>query len=150
MNTVGRGPPMPDLEPLYLMLTPDLERLLADREIDLNELIRQADPNIRIEMGHNPAAGDTAEKELVTILLASAVVVSALMPTLKELIRAATNRPIVVTDLSPTPLLDGSGKPILQANGEPAVAWAKTTRDLNPNMKLKVKGFGIEFSIGEQ
>jgi hypothetical protein len=40
--------------------------------------------------------------------------------TLKELIRAATNRAIVATDLTPVALLDESGKPILRADGEPA------------------------------
>ena len=141
---------MSDFERFYLLLTPDLERVLAEQEIDLNELVRQAAPGARIEMGQNPAAGAAGEKELVTILLASAVVIAALTPALKELIRAATNRPIVATDLSPVPLLDGSGKPILRPDGEPAVAWAQTTRDLNPTTAVEVDGFGIRFSIGGQ
>jgi hypothetical protein len=141
---------MTNLERYYIILTPDLERTLAENEIDLNELVRQAAPNVPIEMGQDPVASAAGEKELVTILLASAAVIGALTPTLKELIRAATNRAIVATDLTPVALLDGRGKPILRADGEPAFAWAQKTHDLNPTMSLKAKGFGIEFSIGKQ
>src|SRR5258708_7895667 len=121
---------MSDRERYHLLLTPDLERLMAEKEVDLNELIRRAAPEVKMEIGQNIAGETEGEKELVTILLASAAVIAALTPTLKELIRAATDRPIVATDMIPVPLLDNTGKPILGSNGEPAVAWAQTMRDL--------------------
>ena len=141
---------MSDLTQAYLILTPDLERVFADADVDLNDLIRRAAPDVRIEMGENPAAKVAGQKEVVTILIASAAVIGALTPVLKELIRAATNRPVVATELTPVPLLDREGKPILRPNGEPAVEWARTMRDLNPALGLSIKGLGIEFSIGRQ
>jgi hypothetical protein len=47
------------------------------------------------------------------------------------------------------PLLDKAGKPILLADGEPAVEWAEKAHDLNLATSMTVKGFGIEFSIGK-
>jgi len=72
---------MSDPERYYLMLTPDLERALAENEIDLNELVRRAAPNVRLEMGENFVSSADGQKELVTILLASAAVIAALTPS---------------------------------------------------------------------
>jgi hypothetical protein len=142
---------MSDTERCFVIATDELEKALDRAGTDLNELIRQALPaGHELTAGKNPAYGaeTSNEKEVVTIIIASAALIAALTPTLKELIRAATDRPIVATDLHQVPMLDGKGNPILRPDGAPAVAWTQTTRDLNPSTSMTVKGFGLELSIG--
>jgi hypothetical protein len=104
----------------------------------------------KLAFAKDPAHEEGGEREPATIILASAAAIAALTPILKELIRSATGRPTVITEMRPVAVLDGERKPVLDQTGAPLVRWAEVSHDLTQPQSITAKGFGLSITIGRE
>jgi hypothetical protein len=136
-----------------LFVDPEIERLLIESRTDVPSLLRRGGIDVQQSSG-SLAAAPTGEREPVTVLLATAAVIVAMTPTLREAIRALSRRDVMVTERVPVPLLDGEGEAIRDGRGRPMVEWVNRKRRLRSDTGLtstsdetSIKGpLGIEIS----
>lgn len=108
-------------------LDQEIERLLIENGTDLPGLLRRKGLDVRQTSG-SLAVQSTGEREPVTVLLATAAVIVAMTPTLREVIRTLARRDIVVTEHEAEPLLDGNGQAIRDGDGRARVEWVERRR----------------------
>jgi hypothetical protein len=133
-------------------LDPGIERLLIENGTDVPSLLRRKGLDVQRASG-SLAVQPTGEREPVTVLLATAAVIAAMTPTLREVIRTLARRDILITEREAVPLLDGNGEVIRDRDGRERVEWVERQRllprDAGPieaTEKYGIKGFGIELS----
>lgn len=132
---------------------PEIERLLIENGTDVPSLLRREGFDVRQSSG-SLAAESTGEREPVTVLLATAAVIVAMTPILREIIRTLSRRDVMVTERVPVALLDGRGEPIRDGDGRPMVEWVERKRRLRSDVgplstsdETSIKGpLGIEIS----
>jgi len=141
------------VENKYIILSADVQRLLAENNVGLSDILAQAalDPKEVREVS-NPATPEAGAKETVTLILASAAAVAALTPLFTRLVQLYTHRPIVVEETELTAVLDGQGKPVTGPSGDPVLHWQRKKRLLEPQQPIEqskstIKGFGIEIAV---
>jgi hypothetical protein len=136
---------------VFLFLSPDVERLLADHDVDVKEVIRRTTQPITVGFGQDPATAASGAKDPVTILMASAAVIAAATPLIRELIRTLAGREPVIREKRLVPVEDSRGNVVLDSNGQATLHWVDEVKAVIPehtSEPLAIKGFGIEISIG--
>jgi hypothetical protein len=134
----------------YLFVTPEFTRFLADNDIGLSDLLRQAGLDAEVRLGKDPATDDAGHKEPATIILASAALIAAATPLLREVIRNLTGRESVVRERRLIPAEDSKGNIVYNAKGVPIVHWVDVVKGQAPDngiQTVKITGFGIEISL---
>ncbi|WP_175162340.1 hypothetical protein [Achromobacter aegrifaciens] len=140
-------------EEVYFFLSPEVHRYLADNDISTSWLLKQTGKEIAIRLGENPAPDIRGEKEPATILLASAAVIAAATPILREVLRTFAGRDPVIRERRLVPVADSSGELVRDANGQPVLQWVDEIKGLIPESPIQsggIKGFGIEISFGDK
>lgn len=129
---------------------PEIERLLIENGTDVPSLLRREGFDVQQSSG-SLAAESTGEREPVTVLLATAAVIVAMTPILRELIRTLSRRDVIVTERVPVALLDDRGDPIRDADGRPMVKWVERKRRLRSDAgplttsdETSINALGIE------
>lgn len=124
---------MPDQDERFevsFFVDPEIERLLIENGTDVPSLLRRE--GLEVEQSSSSlAAKPTGEREPVTVLLATAAVIVAITPTLRDIISALSRRDVIVTDRVPVPLLDGRDEPIRDDDGRVVVEWVERKRRLS-------------------
>jgi hypothetical protein len=134
---------------VFFFLAPDVERYLTQNGLGPRELFQKTGLEIVMRLGEDPAARGTGRKEPVTILLASAAVIAAATPILRELIRNVSGREIVVHERRLLPVEDSKGNAIRDGAGEPILQWVDVAKFPDQAAQsIKIKGFGMEISFG--
>ena len=107
--------------PVYLELTPEQQQALADNNLDIDAIVNTTDLAVTVTHGVLPyaAADGTRTKDIVPIILASAVLIPSIAMALAQVLQTILNRPQVVEYETLEPLRDGAGNPILDAYGQP-------------------------------
>lgn len=107
--------------PVYLELTPEQQQALADNNVDIAAIVHTTDLAVTVTHGVLPyaAADGTRTKNVVPIILASAVLIPSIAMALAQVLQTILNRPQVVEYETLEPLRDGAGNPILDAYGQP-------------------------------
>ena len=148
---------MADTVPIYVLTTPEVRALLADNETSLGELLRSEGVEVQEQAGANPvrAEGGSA-KEPVTIILASAAVIATLTPIITRVLQRFSRKPVVAEEQTLLPVLDGSGAPVRDKDGQPLTYWAKRARVVTapeslPGSAINIKGpMGIELTLQDK
>lgn len=138
-------------EATFLMFSDEARRFLAENDIDDRELIARTGQPLGVGRADDPSQQGIGRKELTTVLLASAAVVAAATPALREIIHALSGRDTIIREKRLVAVEDGAGNIVLGADGEPILHWvevAKTVSNPEPAQPILVKGFGIEISFG--
>jgi hypothetical protein len=104
---------MGDGERVFVLVSPEVELLLANRGVDLKEMLRESARGIKIEAAIDPSQPVDGKKELLTVLIGSAAVIAALTPTLRELIRAVSRRDVIISERRLLPVQDAKGEVVL-------------------------------------
>jgi hypothetical protein len=149
---------MAEMVPVYVLTTPEVRAFLADNETSLAELLRREGVEVEEEAGANPVRREEGStKEPVTILLASAAVIATLTPVVTRVLQRFSRKPVVAEEQVLLPVLDGSGAPVKDKDGEPLTYWATRARvltDAQPklaNSKIEVQGpSGIKVSYEDK
>jgi hypothetical protein len=136
---------------VFFFLSPELENYLSENDIGARELFQKAGFETAVRLGEDPAARSTGKKEPATILLASAAVIAAATPIVRELIRNISGREAVVRERRLLPVEDSKGNEVRNTAGEPILHWVDVSKGHAPDQapqSIKIKGFGIEISFG--
>jgi ssDNA-binding replication factor A large subunit len=81
--------------------------------------------------------------------LASAAVVAAATPILRELIRTLSGRETAIRERRLVPVEDSAGEVLRDETGEPTLYWKNVAANsAESSQNIKIKGFGIEISFG--
>lgn len=142
---------MDSQDQVFLFLSPDVDRFLAENSVTTRELFAKANIEAEIQFGNNPASTGVGAKEPATILLASAALIAAATPILRELIRNLSGRDAVVRERHLLPVEDSEGNVIYNAAGAPILQWVDIAKGGAPDQApqaIHIKGFGIEISFG--
>lgn len=97
--------------------------------LDLVELLQR--DGLDVSKGNYGGARlDTAAglKEPVTVILASAAVITSLTPILSKLISSLSRRPVVVSERILVPVEDSSGTIVVDSSGQPIMQWVEKAR----------------------
>lgn len=141
----------------YVLDSPDVLALLQDNQTSISELLRQELIEVEESRGSNPIhAGGFADKEPVSIILASAGLVMALTPAISRVLSKLANRPVIVTEKILSPVEDSSGRVVLDGAGQPLTYWADHHSLLQPTesgpttSNVELKGpLGLSLTFGE-
>lgn len=119
---------------LYLSLSPEAQRLLADNEVDLFQQIRRE--GLAVQRTEPPETGPVliaGSKAVELVILVSAVAAPLVASAVSRIIDAiGRNQRAVVTNKIWTSVLGPDGKPILDASGKPVMEWKETHQLLEP------------------
>ena len=77
---------MPEEEKVILDLSPEVQTLLEEQEVDLYEEIQRELPSARLEMQSDPEASQ-GSKDVVTVIAVTATLVSALTPIILRVLK---------------------------------------------------------------
>ena len=143
---------MTDSTEAVLLISSEVEAALLGSGVSIEELIDQANMPVEVKAGTDPAADSTGTKDPATIMVASAVVIAALTPILKKIIRSLSDKEVVIREKRLVPVEDSSGDIVRNGAGEPILHWvcvAKETIAESSEPKIALKGpLGIEISFG--
>jgi hypothetical protein len=143
-----------DHDRMYIEFDPQIEALLADNHIDIASVLRGAGLDIRLDRTAQPVnAVSSSTKDPATVLIASAAVLLAATPILREIIQSIARRPIVVKQRKLVPVEDSKGQVMVGKNNQPILHWVDVTEvstQTNPSsdqQTVNVKGpLGIQIS----
>jgi hypothetical protein len=111
---------------LYISFDPEIEALLADNFIDLEGALRQAGHDVTLEHTSRPGGrAASAGKEPATILVATAAVILAATPVIREIIQSVSRRPVVLKQRRLIPVEDSKGNVVLGTDGQVVLQWVE-------------------------
>jgi hypothetical protein len=114
---------------IFVFLSPEVQELLADNQVDLVDLLRQEGVTVQRGFAQDPTtSADAGHKEPVTIILASAALVVALTPLLTKLIEELSHEAVLVTEQVLVPVEDSQGNVVHDNAGKPVLHWVERPR----------------------
>jgi hypothetical protein len=131
---------------LHLFLSPDVEQLLLENEVDVVSLLAKNGVEVRRAAPMLAASAEEGTKEPVTVILAASALVVSLTPLLSKLISSLSRRPVLVEERVPVAVEDSQGNVVRDAHGVPVVEWVDRTRYVEaaqlpePDASLKIEG----------
>lgn len=137
---------METLQQIFVFASPEIQKLLANNETDLVELLNQEGIAVSRDYAQDPTqSGDSAYKEPVTIILASAALAVLLTPTIKAVIEAMTHKVVEVKEKVLVPVEDSHGNVVRNAAGDPILHWVEriqlkeTAKDTPEKTEMSLK-----------
>jgi hypothetical protein len=116
-----------DSHRLYIHFSPEVERDIADNALDIPAVLKTRGLQLQLQRAADPAVrGDNALKDTALVLVATASVIAAATPLLKEVIQAISRRTVLVKDRKTVPVEDSSGNIVTNSNGQPLLQWVET------------------------
>ena len=141
---------------VYLLVSSEIQKLLAENDTDVAELLMQQGFDVGRRLAQDPTQVDvTSEsREVVTVLIGSAAVIAALTPTISNIVNALTYKSVVVENMELVPVEDSSGNVVRDAHGEPIMEKRRVPRLIEsatrPSeqyaMNIRVPAIEISFS----
>lgn len=140
-------------EETFFFIEPELRQVLTRRGVGLTKLLRQSGIDAEVKFRDDPAPESDGEKEPATIILASAALLAAATPLLRDFLRNVTGRDVELRERHLLPVEDSNGRPILDSKGKPKLYWVDAIKGSSPApapYQIKIKGWGVEISFGGQ
>jgi hypothetical protein len=132
---------------IFISLSPEVQELLADNEIDLVSELQNRGLDVEGEHGRLPG-GDVRTKDVTLIILASAAVIGTLGMTIANILDAiGRNRKALVTEKEWVPVVSPNGEVVRDANGDPMLQWVEKHRLLEAQQTAQAKST-VEVSAG--
>jgi hypothetical protein len=146
-----------ETERLYIDLDPDIQALVADNFINIEKALNRAGYNVKVELASQPERQANPSKEPATVLIATAAVILAATPVLREIIQAVSRRPIVLKRQRLFPVEDSKGNVIVGSDGLPVLQWVEVPdvveaqSPIPQQQSVGIEGLGIRisYSTGE-
>jgi hypothetical protein len=116
-------------ETYVISLPQEAQGLLAENGIDLIAALRT--DGLEVNRGSLPAGTLPEEggKEIILALVAVGLTATMVASGITKILDAlGRNKKFLVTEHELTPVLDGEGKPIKNATGQPVMFWAEKKR----------------------
>jgi hypothetical protein len=114
---------------VFVFLSPEIQELLADNQVDLVDLLRQEGIDVQRGFAQDPTnSADAGHKEPVTVIIAAAALVVALTPLLTKLIEALSHEAVLVTEQVLVPVEDSQRKVVHDNAGQPVLHWIERSR----------------------
>lgn len=133
-------------EHLYIDLSVDVQKVLADNHVDLAKLLHERGLEVQFHRMSDPATDTgTASKEPALVLVATAAVIVAATPIIREIIQTLSRRSVVVRGRKLVPVESSDGAVVRNAQNEPILQWINTAEIIeapataSPSQKLSVK-----------
>jgi hypothetical protein len=134
-------------------LSPEIEAFLAANNLDLGELVRSRGVDVRKRLGSDPANPSGGEKELLTVLVGSAVLIATITPILVEVIQQLSGRSAVVVERHLRAVEDSSGNVVRDKDSQPILHWVEVPRLIEPSRRppdIQIKALGMQISFGSR
>jgi hypothetical protein len=123
-----------DLERVFLDLSPEVEQMLVENEIDLEAALRERGLDARLSRAANPAkSSESQTKDVSLVLLASAAVIVAATPLLREIIQTVSRRSVVINHRKLLPVEDSKGNVVQDSTGNPVMQWVDVPTVIAPS-----------------
>jgi hypothetical protein len=134
-------------EKVFVFPSSELEALLETKGSSIDEILAEA--GFSSGTSTNPAhEGESATKEPVSIILASAGIIMAATPSISKIIQALLRRSLVVEEMVLVPVEDSAGKVVNSALGEPMTHWVSKKRLLDQAVIPLKTSVSIEGPVG--
>lgn len=108
-------------EPLYVTLSPEVESLLADNEIDIvTELLKRGfdvEKNYGVLKDEN--SNESRTKDISLIILTSATAFGAVSMGIAHVLSTINSKPVIVKNKKQSIVKDSKGNALLDDNGKP-------------------------------
>lgn len=148
---------MEDQTQIFFFLSPDIEELLVDNEIDLIELLQQEGIEVNQDFVKDPTTdAKSGHKDVTTVILASAALVLAITPIISKVIAALSHKKVVIKELVCVPVEDSGGNVVRDSSGEPILQWVERARilesskEMRSDTQISLKGpVGLEVTYGD-
>ncbi|WP_334731215.1 hypothetical protein [Nostoc sp.] len=148
---------MQDQTQIFLFLSPDIEELLVENQIDLVEFLQQEGIEADQVIAKDPTTdAKSGHRDVTTVILASAALVLAITPIISKLIAALCHKKVVVKELICLPVEDSGRNVVRDSFGEPILQWVERARFLESSEKMRsdtqisLKGpVGLEVTYGD-
>lgn len=142
---------------LFIFISPEVQELLVDNQIDLVELLKQEGLEVAKGFSKDPtASADSTQKDPTGIILATSALVLAITPLISKILTALSRRSIVTRELVCIPVEDSRGNIVRDSSGEPLLQWVERSRILDQSEQLQsassilLKGpAGLEISYSD-
>ena len=142
----------------YLFPSPEIEKLFANYETDIFELLKREGLDVSKGYAPNPAAPKgIAEREPVSvIILASAALAAVLTPTINKIISELARKKVLVQETICVPVEDSAGNVIKDTEGQPVVRWIERARFVETTQaratphEVTIEGRGIKISLSQE
>lgn len=118
-------------EKVYLLVSPEVARMLDDHEADLAELLKRE--GLKIERESDPTTPpESTKKDAVLVVLATAGAVATITPLVQTVLDKILRRPILIEENVMDVLKDDAGNPLMDASGNPRTYWRKGHKLVEP------------------
>jgi hypothetical protein len=138
-------------ERVELLLSREVEELLADNGINLAELLARHGTGLRVELATATGVGASRDKDVAAVLVATAAVIASATPLIIHAFNRLTARPVLVTRVVRVPVEDSTGAVVRDAAGEPVLAWESRPEFVAPSehhTQVTIEGHGLRISLG--
>ena len=144
------------MDEFFIFQTAEVEQLLMENQIDLIKELREQGLAVERSFTPDPTRGKSDQsRDVALVLIASGIAAIALSQAISKIIETLARRPVVVKEITCSPVLDTNGNLIRQNDGEILMEWKEEYRMLEPtqpgneNQSLKaeinlVKGLQFE------
>jgi hypothetical protein len=126
---------------IYIELSPELEGALADNYLSIEDILRRDGIEATVTSGVLPVQTEEGArtKDVVTIIIASSVLVASIAWSISHVINTINSRPHKVEYDALEPLRDAEGNPVFDAYGEPILHKVKRFELLVPDQRQKAE-----------
>ncbi|NJL05714.1 MAG: hypothetical protein HC911_12590 [Chloroflexaceae bacterium] len=139
--------------PIYLQLSDELQAAFADNKLDIAEILHKNGIDASVQYGELLLQNETGvrSKDLVTIIVASSVLLPSIAFSISQVLNVIYNRPHLVEYEELEELRDGDGNVMLDNYGKPLFKPVKRVErvsganrasfevQLNPTNGLRIK-----------
>lgn len=145
-------------ELFYISLSPEIESLLADNEIDIVTELSKTGFDVEKTYGGMPNQDDDSKtKDVTLIILVSAAAFSAVSMSIAHILSTLNSKPVIIKNKKQIPIKDSDGKVLLDKKGKPMLREEIIEQLITPNtpnestLKTKLGNlFSFEFSTGKK
>ena len=118
---------MEDRMEVAIFISPEIEEVFADNGVDVISILREEELDVQRGKAIARVSAASGLKEPVSIILASAFVISVLTPIITKAITALSGKQVLVTERILAPVETSDGKVVCDAEGNPILQWIDKT-----------------------
>lgn len=140
------------MDSIFILPDPEVEKLLADNEIDLIKELRKR--GLDVKGIHEADPAKSGERDLVLVVLASAAASAAVSHGIVQIIDAlAASKGAETIEVTTSPKLDENGNPVKGPDGQPLYnTWSRRevrapiSRDHTTGVEWEFLGLKVKLS----
>lgn len=127
---------------IYVDLSVDLKQVLDDNKLSIDDLLKEngIEAIVKYEALPYPNEGDTRNKDVVTIIMASSGLIASISFAISKILNTLYNRPYFVEYYEYEVVRDGD-KIIKNGNGDPIIRSVKKFKLFEPRKEIRKNNF---------